>query len=101
MNIHLKNSVGLEKECKLGFSWTTLFFGILVPLLRGDFKWAGIMFLLSILTFGVSSLVFPFIYNKKYIVSLLEKGYFPATEEDRYQLIKSGILAGDVIPENN
>ncbi len=31
----------------LGFSWTTLFLGPLVPLFRGDWKWALIMYLVS------------------------------------------------------
>lgn len=99
MKVFLKNNVGVVKECKLGFSWTTLFFGLFVPLLRSDFKWAAIMFILSLLTFGISWLVMPFIYNKKYIVSLLEKGYSPSSEEDRIILVKKGILAGEIIAE--
>ena len=31
----------------LGFSWTTLFLGPLVPLFRGDWKWALIMYLVD------------------------------------------------------
>ena len=31
----------------VGFSWTTLFLGPLVPLFRGDWKWALIMYLVS------------------------------------------------------
>ena len=31
----------------LGFSWTTLFLGPLVPLVRGDWKWALIMYFVS------------------------------------------------------
>ena len=99
MKVFLKNNVGVVKECKVGFSWTTLFFGLFVPLLRGDFKWSAIMFILACLTFGLSWLVMPFIYNKKYITSLLEKGYSPASEEDRIELVKKGILAEQILAE--
>ncbi len=30
------------------FSWTTFFFGFIVPLVRGDLKWALIMVAISI-----------------------------------------------------
>lgn len=93
MKIRLKNDAGIVKECKLGFSWTTFFFGLLVPLTRGDFKWSIIMLLLAVITVGISWLVMPFIYNKKYIVSLLEKGYKPASEIDENALVGKNIIA--------
>ncbi len=71
----MENEVGLQKKVKVGFSWTLLFFGVLVPLIRGDLKWALIMFVLAFLTGGVSWLVFPFTYNKIYVESLIENGY--------------------------
>lgn len=70
-----KPGTGQIKEAPVGFSWTVLFFGFLPPLFRGDFKWALIMFILAILTMGISGLVFMFIYNKLYIKDLVGDGY--------------------------
>ncbi|HLR35876.1 MAG TPA: hypothetical protein VK071_11200 [Tissierellales bacterium] len=86
----LKHESGMVKEVKIGFSWTTFFFGLFVPLIRGDLKWAlimlGIAFLAGVPTMGigsiVSNIIFAFIYNKLYIRELLEKGYRPQNEED-------------------
>lgn len=81
--ITLKNSKGVTKEVKVGISWTVFFFGFFVPLFRGDWKWALIMFLASI----AGSLVYPVIgswvvlllfvvkYNEWYINDLKEDGY--------------------------
>lgn len=88
MKVILKHDSGLVKEVKKGFSWTLFFFGLFVPLIRGDLKWAVIMFLLQVLvgsfTLGIGALVvnliFAFIYNKIYIKELLEKGYRPSGE---------------------
>lgn len=73
---------GILKEAPVGFSWTTFFFGFLPALIRGDIKWGVVMLAGSVFTSGISSLVFPFIYNKLYIKSLIENGYIPKTEED-------------------
>ena len=75
MIITLKHPSGVTKQVKEGFSWTTFFFGMFPALFRGDIKWAAIMFLCAWLTFGISWLVFPFIYNKLYIEELKLKGY--------------------------
>jgi hypothetical protein len=79
----LVNETGVVKEVKDGFSWTTLFFGMFVPLVRGDLKWAIIIFLIHALlapfTFGIGNLIaniiFAVKYNKIYIRELREKGY--------------------------
>ena len=76
MKVTLKQHVsGQLKTVKLGFSWTTLFFGLFVPLLRGDFKWAAIMLVLAIITCGISWLVMPFIYNKKASLKISNSPY--------------------------
>lgn len=81
MRINMKSPVGIIKQVKLGFSWTMLFFGIFVPLVRGDFKWFLIALLVSAITCGIAWFVFPFIYNKIYIKELIEKGWLPADVE--------------------
>lgn len=101
MKVILRNHVGVTKAVKVGFSWTTLFFGFFVPLLRGDLKWAIIVGILSIalgvFTFGIGGwipgFVFCFVYNKIYIKELLEKGYMPESREDESLLRSKGIIA--------
>jgi len=66
---------GVKKEAPVGFSWTVFFFGFFPPLLRGDLKWAAIMFVFSLITMGLSGLVFMFIYNKLYIQDLIGSGF--------------------------
>ena len=80
------------KSVKVGFSWTTFFFGFLPPLFRGDWKWSLIMLVASSITLGLSNLVFPFFYNKVYIRDLLEKGYKPLDQETRILLTTKGII---------
>lgn len=73
---NLKNpDTGETVTAPIGFSWTTLFFGMWPALFRGDFKWGLIMFGLAVVTSGISLLVFPFLYNKLYVKNLLRNGY--------------------------
>jgi len=76
MRIFLENRMtGESKETKEGFSWTMLFFGAFVPLIRGDWKWFVISFLLAFVSFGLSWLILPFIYNGIYLKELKQKGF--------------------------
>ncbi|WP_345242127.1 DUF2628 domain-containing protein [Pontibacillus salipaludis] len=100
MHATLKNDAGLSKEVKIGFSWTTFFFGFIPALIRGDLKWASIMFITGVLaaifTFGfgawIPGIIFSFVYNKIYIKDLLEKGYRPSNEEAESKLQQAGII---------
>mgnify|MGYP003624635090 FL=1 len=73
--ITFESKSGVVKDAPVGFSWTTLFFWFFPALIRGDWFWAIIIFVASLVTFGVASLVFPFIYNRLYIQSLLKNDY--------------------------
>ncbi len=86
-SIIFKNpNTGAIKEAPVGFSWTVFFFGFFPPLFRGDWKWAIIILLISLLTMGFSNLVFMFIYNKLYIKDLIGSGF-------KAQSIASGDLS--------
>ena len=63
------------KEAPVGFSWTVLFFGCFVPLFRGDWGWFFIMLIAGIITFGISGIIFAFIYNRTYLQNSLTKGF--------------------------
>lgn len=45
-------------ESRVGFSWTTLFFGWMVPFFRRDWSWGIFMILFSTVTLGISSSMF-------------------------------------------
>lgn len=74
--VYLKNPrTGHMREAPVGFSWTTFFFGFFPALFRSDWVGAGVQFLLSCLTVGLSNLFFMFIYNKWYLKRLVNDGY--------------------------
>ncbi|WQS02940.1 HrgC protein [Helicobacter pylori] len=110
----------LIKKGLVGFSWTTLFFGFFVPVIRGDARWVVIMlipsfcwwpflvtshvhvrnineliFLVSLIGLStfICNIIFAFIYNKQYTTRLLESGYEPADEYSRGILRSKGMIA--------
>ena len=95
MKVALRDSNGFVKEVKLGFSWTVLFFGFFVPLIRGDWKWLGIMLVISIFsglfTLGlgafVANIILAFNYNKFYAKELYQKGYRSQNDFDHNALL--------------
>lgn len=85
--LHLKNPVtGESLRAPVGFSWTTLFFGFFVPLCRADWLKALLIILVALLTFGLSNIVFAFIYNKLYIKDLIYARGFKVVRSDKGRL---------------
>jgi len=66
---------GIVKKGLYGFSWTTLFFGGFPALFRGDILIGLAVIVINIFTFCVAGIIWAFIYNKKYTLGLIEKGY--------------------------
>ena len=82
MKARLKHESGIIKEIKVGYSWTTFFFGFWVPVIRGQWSDFAIMFISTVPTAGILPFIWTFKINKRYCQQLLEKGYKPAAEED-------------------
>jgi hypothetical protein len=92
MEIIVRNQNGQSKKIKkVGFSWTTLFFGFFPALFRGDFKWAIIIFSVNCFSCGLARLIFMFTYNELYINDLLKDGYRPVKKKDVNYLRSHGI----------
>jgi hypothetical protein len=92
MRINLRNEhTGATRQRKLGFSWTTMFFGFWPAIFRADWKWGLIQLGIGILTLGLSSLVFMFIYNRLHIKDLLTNGFIPSDDFSTSALQNKGI----------
>lgn len=91
--VKLKNSTGVIKEATVGFSWTTFFFGGWVAMFRG--QWGEVLkwFFLNPITLGIWGLCQCWTTNKKTIIGFIEKGYEPASEQDRSILVQRNIVA--------
>lgn len=77
MLVKFRNDMGINREVKVGFSWTSFFFGGFPFLFRGmPLHGLGWIFL-AIVTFGISNLILSFIINKQTAVHYLENGYKP------------------------
>ena len=72
----------------IGFLWTSLFFGIFVPLIQNDGRrfwgWLFLYVGLGLITLGfmipILCIVQAFTYNKTFIRRLSEQGFKPADE---------------------
>lgn len=92
--VQLKNNVGVVKTTKVGFSWTTFFFGGWVSMFRGQWGEVAKWFFLNPITIGIWGLVQCWTANKKTIIHHIERGYEPAGERDRALLEQKGIIVG-------
>lgn len=98
MVVNLKNHHTKQvKQIKVGFSWTTFFFGPLPSLFRMDWLNFLIMTGAAFITMGISWIVFPFIYNKMCITHLIKNGFVPASKQDQDILLSKGIACPDPV----
>jgi hypothetical protein len=84
--VKMKNlQTGQVKTGFYGFSWTYLFFGFWVPLIRGELVIAALHLFFTVVTGGLWQVIVCFLYNKQYTNRLIEKGYTFADDPIRNQ----------------
>lgn len=87
--VMLKNSTTkMLKKGYVGYSWTYLFFGCLVPFIRGEIGIASLHLLFTLITGGIWQIVVSFLYNKQYMKRMLEKGWVFSDDENKIQYAK-------------
>ena len=83
-----------ERFALVGFSWSYLFLGPLVPLVRGHLSWfflSLILLILAIITFGIMLIVHiivAFFYNDFHYKWLIKKGYVGTGDGGTIKLYK-------------
>ena len=66
---------GIVKVGYVGYSWTYLAFGWFVPVVRGELGVGVLHLVITLVSFGLSQLIFPFLYNRQYMVRMLTQGW--------------------------
>lgn len=84
-------TTGIQRNGLYGFSWTTFFFGGFPALFRGDILIGLVVIILNALTFFIAGIIWAFIYNKKYTLALIEKGYELQGAESEVLAAKSAL----------
>ena len=79
---------GLVKTGYIGYSWTYLLFGWFVPLVRGELGIALLHLLVTLVSAGLSQLIFPFLYNRQYMNRMLTSGWRLDASDPNYALAK-------------
>jgi len=79
-------ATGMIKTGYVGYSWTYLAFGWLVPIFRGEIAIALMHLVIYCVTFGFSQLVLPFLYNRQYMTRMLTSGWQLDRNDPNYLL---------------
>jgi len=89
ISVQMRHSFnGIYRDGYIGFSWTYLFFGFFVPLLRGHYRYALYHFLIFVFSgplFLLVQIILAFKFNRWYTLSLIEDGYI---FDDDHELVK-------------
>ena len=76
---HTQSSI--VKSGYIGYCWTYLFFGWIVPIFRGEIGISALHLLFTLITAGLFQFVMSFLYNKQFMIRHLTNGYELSDEE--------------------
>ena len=76
---------GIAKNGYMGYSWTYLFFGWFVPVVRGELGVGVLHLVITLVSFGLSQLIFPFLYNRQYMNRMLTSGWVLDIADPNYE----------------
>jgi CHASE2 domain-containing sensor protein len=79
---------GIAKSGYVGFSWTYLLFGWFVPVIRGELGVGVLHLVITFVSFGLSQLIFPFLYNRQYMNRMLTAGWALDANDPHYDIAK-------------
>jgi CHASE2 domain-containing sensor protein len=79
---------GIAKSGYVGFSWTYLVFGWFVPVIRGELGVGVLHLVITFMSFGLSQLIFPFLYNRQYMNRMLTAGWALDANDPHYDIAK-------------
>jgi hypothetical protein len=79
---------GITKSGYVGFSWTYLVFGWFVPVIRGELGVGVLHLVITFVSFGLSQLIFPFLYNRQYMNRMLTAGWALDTNDPNVDVAK-------------
>jgi len=79
---------GLVNTGYMGYSWTYLLFGLFVPLVRGELGVAVLHLVITIVSAGLSQLIFAFIYNRQYMNRMLTSGWRLDVSDENFELAR-------------
>jgi hypothetical protein len=90
---HTQSSI--VKKGYVGFCWTYLLFGWIVPVFRGEIGIGALHLLFTLISFGIFQIIMPFLYNKQFMVRHLTNGYELSDEESVNLMAKQRLGIAD------
>lgn len=78
----------IVKSGYVGYCWTYLLFGWIVPIVRGEIGIGVLHLVITLVTFGLFQIIMPFLYNKQFMTRHLNSGYALGDTDEINQIAK-------------